>query len=89
MHASCAAFQGFNDLRVYDPAAKSWTGDISYLLSGTLPDIRYFHCLTSADGLLFVHGGIGGNGKDNQKRAVDIVKTAPFSGAVYRKMHAV
>ena len=63
MHASCAAFQGFNDLRIYYPATKSWTGDVSGLLSGTRPDMRYYHCLTSADGLLYVHGGIGGNGE--------------------------
>ena len=46
-----------SDLHSFDPVAKVWT-DLSTPAGGAVPTARYMHGLTSADGKLYVHGGL-------------------------------
>jgi len=50
-----------NDLYVLDPASMDWT-NLSNAVSGTPPAARAFHGLTSANGMLYVHGGVDVDG---------------------------
>jgi hypothetical protein len=49
-------------LFVYDPATKTWKGDLANLASGTRPIARTFHRLTAVENRLYIHGGRGPNG---------------------------
>ena len=46
-----------NDLYVLDPVSMDWT-NLSNAVLGTPPAARAFHGLTSANGTLYVHGGV-------------------------------
>jgi len=50
-----------NYLYVLDPVSMDWT-NLSNAVSGTPPAARSFHGLTSANGMLYVHGGVDVDG---------------------------
>jgi N-acetylneuraminic acid mutarotase len=48
-----------NDLLSFDPVTLIWTDLSAAAAIGTLPSARHRHGLTSAEGKLYVHGGLG------------------------------
>ena len=49
-----------SDLHSFNSIAKVWT-DLSALVKGIVPTARQSHGFTSADGKLYVHGGVDAN----------------------------
>lgn len=53
----------FNDLVEFDQLTMSWT-DLSSQIRGTHPSERYNHGFTSADGVLYLFGGLNDGGRN-------------------------